>query len=217
MSPWYSCFLTLVLLNFWTRFHKISEPAWVCWDETHFGKMGSWYINRTFFFDVHPPLGKMFIGAMGYLSGYNGTFAFEKPGDLYLDHNYLGMRVACTLLGAFLTPFSFLTVWEMTKSLTAASLAGALALFGEKVIAGMGKIIFCLNVFSFIFPSDIGMLTLNQYILLDPILLFFISGATYTMVKFRTYSDSPFSKTWWFWLFSTGMFVQPKQSQTVTC
>ncbi len=45
------------------------EPVWVCWDETHFGKMGSWYINRTFFFDVHPPLGKMMIGAMGYLTG----------------------------------------------------------------------------------------------------------------------------------------------------
>ena len=57
------------------------------------GKMGSWYINRTFFFDVHPPLGKMFIGGVGYLTGYNGTFPFEKPGDLYHDHNYLGMRV----------------------------------------------------------------------------------------------------------------------------
>lgn len=66
---------------------KVNEPAWVCWDETHFGKMASWYINRTFFFDVHPPLGKMMIAAMGYTTGYNGTHAFEKPGDLYEARN----------------------------------------------------------------------------------------------------------------------------------
>ena len=91
-------FSFLMILTLWTRFHKIDQPPWVCWDETHFGKMGSWYINRTFFFDVHPPLGKMFIGAVGYLTGYNGTFPFEKPGDLYHDHNYLGMRIVSVFL-----------------------------------------------------------------------------------------------------------------------
>ena len=66
--------------------------------------------------------------------------------------------------------FSYLTVWEMTESLTASSIAGALMLF------------------------DVGVLILNRYILLDPILLFFISSATYSMVKFRNYSHVPFSK-----------------------
>lgn len=92
-SNFYYLLGIIVLLTLWTRFHKVDQPPWVCWDETHFGKMGSWYINRTFFFDVHPPLGKMLIGGVGYLTGYNGTFAFEKPGDLYHDHQYLGMRI----------------------------------------------------------------------------------------------------------------------------
>ena len=38
----------------------------------------------------------MLIGGVGYATGYNGTFPFEKPGDLYLDHNYLGMRIVST-------------------------------------------------------------------------------------------------------------------------
>lgn len=38
---------------------SLCDPICFSWDETHFGKMGSYYINRTFFFDVHPPLGKV--------------------------------------------------------------------------------------------------------------------------------------------------------------
>ncbi|KAK3092409.1 hypothetical protein FSP39_002461, partial [Pinctada imbricata] len=63
------------------------------WDETHFGKMGSWYIKREFFFDVHPPLGKMLIGLFGVMTGYDGQFPFDKPGDEYGDTNYVGMRM----------------------------------------------------------------------------------------------------------------------------
>lgn len=34
----------------------------------------------------------MLIGLAGYLSGYDGTFMFQKPGDRYEHHNYMGMR-----------------------------------------------------------------------------------------------------------------------------
>jgi dolichyl-phosphate-mannose-protein mannosyltransferase len=51
------------------------------------------------------------------------------------------------------------------------------------------------------------MLILNQYILLDPILLFFISGATYALFKFRSFSASPFTLRWWTWLAATGVML----------
>ncbi|XP_018085850.1 protein O-mannosyl-transferase 2 isoform X2 [Xenopus laevis] len=151
------------------------------WDETHFGKMGSYYINRTFFFDVHPPLGKMLIGLAGYLSGYNGSFSFQRPGQSYETHNYLGMRGFCSFLGSFLAPFAFFIVLELSQSLSAALLAAALIIF------------------------DTGCITLSQYILLDPILMFFILGALLGMVKFCSCADRPFSSVWWMWLSLTGV------------
>uniref|UniRef100_A0A8C1P6J6 Protein O-mannosyl-transferase 2 n=1 Tax=Cyprinus carpio TaxID=7962 RepID=A0A8C1P6J6_CYPCA len=178
--PVYTLVLVLVL-SVCTRFYKITEPPHVCWDETHFGKMGSYYINRTFFFDVHPPLGKMLIGLAGYLTGYDGTFPFIKPGDKYEHHNYWGMRAFCAALGSCLPPFAFLIVLELSHSTPAALIAASLLIF------------------------DTGCITLSQYILLDPILMFFIMGSVLCMVRFNTQRLRPFSFSWWFWLLLTGV------------
>lgn len=180
---WWFTFLTIVTLACTTRLYNISQPDHVCWDETHFGKMGSWYINRTFFFDVHPPLGKMLIAFSGYFTGYDGKFPFEKPGDKYGNTNYVGMRTFCATLGMFLVPFSYLTVWEMTQSLSAATFAAVFIL------------------------CDVGILTLTRYILLDPIFLFFMMGTVFGITKFRSLYNRPFSYSWWFWLFFTGFMM----------
>lgn len=36
---------------------------------------------------------QMLVGLSGYLTGYDGTFAFDKPGDKYENTSYLGMRL----------------------------------------------------------------------------------------------------------------------------
>jgi len=35
----------------------------------------------------------MLIGLSGYMSGYDGSFHFNKPGDEYNDTPYVGMRM----------------------------------------------------------------------------------------------------------------------------
>lgn len=46
----------LFLLSLPIRFKNITLPSQVVFDEIHFGKFASYYIKRTFFFDVHPPV-----------------------------------------------------------------------------------------------------------------------------------------------------------------
>ncbi|XP_077123622.1 protein O-mannosyl-transferase 2 isoform X5 [Ranitomeya variabilis] len=171
----------VIVFSFLSRFYRLAEPPHVCWDETHFGKMGSYYINRTFFFDVHPPLGKMLIGLAGRLTGYNGSFSFLQPGLHYGSHSYVGMRGFCAFLGAWLPPFAFLIVRQLSRSVAVALLASLLVLL------------------------DTGCITLSQYILLDPILMFFIMAAVLSMVMFQSCSSRPFSAPWWLWLALTGV------------
>jgi len=45
----------------------------------------------------------MLIGLAGYLTGYDGTFPFIKPGDKYEHHNYWGMRA----VNLELSPYHF--------------------------------------------------------------------------------------------------------------
>ena len=121
---------------------------------------------------------------MGYLTGYNGSFNFSKPGVEFQDHQVMGMRVGCTLVGCLIIPVAFLTIWTLTESLAASTLSSSFLLF------------------------DTGFAVLNRYILLDPLLIFFMSAAILADVKFRSLPfSSSFSKEWWLYLALTGVFL----------
>jgi len=73
--------IILTILAIFTRFYKISEPAQVVFDEVHFGKFASYYLRHTYYFDVHPPLGKLMLAGAGWAGGYNGSYLFDKIGN----------------------------------------------------------------------------------------------------------------------------------------
>lgn len=53
------------------------------------------------------------------------------------------------------------------------------------------------------------MITLNQYILLDPPLLFFMTASVMGMVKVSKFTESlnSFTRRWWLWLMFTGTMI----------
>lgn len=91
----------------------------------------------------------MLIGLSGYLTGYDGNFAFDKPGDKYENVSYIGMRVVsiinitkinqpltmkfqfCTAMGAALIPMTYIIVDELTQSVIASTISSLLILFGK--------------------------------------------------------------------------------------
>jgi dolichyl-phosphate-mannose-protein mannosyltransferase len=119
------------LLSCWTRFYEIGHSKFVVWDEAHFGKFGSHYLKREFYFDVHPPLGKMLVGLAGLLAGYDGSFEF-KSGETYPDNlPYVAMRVMLASFGVAMVPLSWYTAEALGLSYRACHLVALMVLCGE--------------------------------------------------------------------------------------
>ncbi|KAG0210827.1 hypothetical protein BGX31_001807, partial [Mortierella sp. GBA43] len=168
-----------------SRFYKINEPDEVVFDEVHFGKFASYYLRGTYFFDVHPPLAKLMLAAMGYFIGYDGHFLFDNIGDNYIAHNvpYVGLRALPAFLGAMTVPIVYMTMREAGFPIVTCVLAGFLITFDNMLV------------------------TQTRLILLDSMLVFFMVCSIYSYVRFYKTRNNPFSARWWTWLLATGVSI----------
>ncbi|KAJ1562524.1 Protein O-mannosyltransferase 2, partial [Nowakowskiella sp. JEL0078] len=174
--------LILTLISCFTHFYKISWADYVVWDEAHFGKFASHYIKHTFYFDVHPPLGKILLGLSGVLAGYDGSFGFESGAKYPEGLNYTAMRVFCAAFGAGMVPVAYFTGKQLKLS-------------------ELGSVLLALMTL-----TDTALLAISRFILLDSMLLFFTCLSVYTLTCFRNYQKTePFSPDWWLWLFLSGL------------
>ncbi|KAF2097867.1 dolichyl phosphate-D-mannose:protein O-D-mannosyltransferas-like protein [Rhizodiscina lignyota] len=180
---WIIAPLIFTFLAFFTRMWKIGLSPIVTWDEAHFGKFGSHYLKREFYFDVHPPLGKMLVGLSGYLAGYNGSFEF-KSGETYPDElNYTFMRVFNAAFGALCVPLAYWTAKEMN--------------FRRQTVWLVTLAVLCENSYT----------TISRFILLDSMLLFFTFTTMLCWAKFHKLQHDPFSPEWGLWLMLTGVSI----------
>ncbi|MCJ1374456.1 hypothetical protein MMC20_005688 [Loxospora ochrophaea] len=173
----------ITALAFVTRFWGIGHPNEVVFDEVHFGKFASYYLQRTYFFDVHPPFGKLLFALMGWLVGYDGHFLFDNIGDSYIDNKvpYVAFRAMPALLGSLTVPTVFLIMWESGYSLPATLVASALVLFDN---------------------AHIGQ---TRLILLDATLVFAMALSVLCYLRFYKLRHVEFGRKWWKWLLLTGV------------
>ncbi|KXJ95827.1 dolichyl-phosphate-mannose-protein mannosyltransferase [Microdochium bolleyi] len=175
-------FIVITVLAFISRFWGISHPDQVVFDEVHFGKFASYYLEKTYFFDVHPPFGKLLFAFMGWLVGYDGHFHFENIGDSYIVNKvpYVAFRALPALLGSLTVSVTYLIMWESGYSLPACIVASGLVLLDN---------------------AHIGQ---TRLILLDATLIFAMACSLLCYIKFYKLRHEAFSRKWWKWLLLTG-------------
>eukprot|EP00741_Cyanophora_paradoxa_P001305 tig00000478_g1261.t1 len=180
--------LIICILAFATRFWMLWNPPEVVFDEVHFGKFANGYLTGKFFFDIHPPLGKMLLAwAAGFNKEYHADFEFKNIGDKYEDGHhvpYLLLRGAPAFASALTCPLVFFTARQLGASLTASFLAA------------------CMIVF------DTALLVQSRLILIDSFLFFFITLAMLCSFCLHSYTQDDrrlFSRGYYFWLVATGV------------
>ena len=120
----------LASLSLLTRFAFLNYPREVVFDEYHFGKFVNGYIKGEYFFDIHPPLGKLVLALSAWMGGYKGEQGWETIGEAIPPSvNLFSLRAAPALQGSLLAPLMYCCGRALGLSQPAALLAAAGALF----------------------------------------------------------------------------------------
>lgn len=129
-------YLLIILgVSLFTHFAFFGHPAETVFDEVHFGKFVSGYFTGEYFFDIHPPLGKLIIAGVAKISGFQPGFSFETIGQEFPDDSYKWLRLLPSLAGTLLPVVVFLIALRIGVSHKFAFLAGLLVVFENALLA----------------------------------------------------------------------------------
>ena len=108
--------LAVLLLSIAVHFVFFGHPRETVFDEVHFGKFVSGYFTHEYYFDIHPPLGKLIISGAAKAVGFQPGFSFGQIGDQFPDATYKAMRLLPTLAGTLLPLVVMLLLMELKFS-----------------------------------------------------------------------------------------------------
>ncbi|MDO8265098.1 MAG: phospholipid carrier-dependent glycosyltransferase [Candidatus Parcubacteria bacterium] len=170
----------LTIAGFFTRFFNLVSNQIVIFDEAHFGLYATKYISHQYFFDIHPPLGKMLIALSVWIGGVKPGFDFPINVS-YGDFPIIAVRFFPAFFGALLIPLIYFLMKELNFSRKVAFLAGFFVLF------------------------DNALLIQSRLALLDIIMLFFIF---FSLLLFLiSIKKKKYSQNWYLTSLICGVFL----------
>ena len=114
----------LLALSLATHFAWFGYPDMTVFDEVHFGKFLSAYFTHAYYFDIHPPLGKLILAGWGWLWGFQPGFSFSNIGDVFPDNTYMALRFLPSLAGSLLPLVIYFIARKLKMGWPAALAAG---------------------------------------------------------------------------------------------
>lgn len=106
-ATWRTEVIGLVAAALITRLWNVFNPKAVVFDEVYFKAFAAHYLDHRYFFDIHPPLGKLLLAAEAHLLGLST--------NTMLNGTPVAMRLLPAIAGALIVP----VVWGILRRLGA--------------------------------------------------------------------------------------------------
>ena len=147
-------FLLIFLASLLTRNIYIETYKKVGFDECYFGSFINFYLNNTFFIDVHPPFGRLFLTFTSYLMGYRGKCQYFPLFKSFNDESCFIPRKICAFYSSLCPPIIYFIMSNFRFSQKASFVTAFLVIFEESMILegrqiltdGILHLLFCLSL-----------------------------------------------------------------------
>ena len=136
------CCLVVSIISYFTYLHAYYEPDKAFYDEYYYIVHAEKYIHGMAFFDVNPPLGKMFIALGEKIFNPNRNMSMNYPSTQSLlniqsiaNFSFMGVRFFPSLFGFLNGLLFFLIFYKVSKNNFLSLMLASLYLFENSSIA----------------------------------------------------------------------------------
>ncbi|EAY15251.1 Dolichyl-phosphate-mannose-protein mannosyltransferase, putative [Trichomonas vaginalis G3] len=155
-----------MFFGFLSRNFRIQYPEARIFDEIYFGNFTNYYLRNEYFFDIHPPLGKLIFALFAKLSLDPATTNYERAISSYTEKYYITLRMTSASFSSLVAPYGFVTM----------------RLFGFSYIASLFT--------GFYLAVDFMLIVEGRLILTDGILHSFVMLAVFLIALLHAHPES---------------------------